>query len=515
MRASRLTACLIAALALAGVRAGAEAPQDQVITSLAPAGSSVTIYRAPYGGEGEFNLEWLQGYALITETREVDIPAGRATIRFEGVAAGMMPESAIVTGLPAGVREKNLDADLLSPASLYARSFGRPVTLRRTHGKSGKSSEEPAIIRSGPDGSVILQTKDGFEAANCGPLNEQLVYPELPAGLSPRPTLSVQTDSPAPARARLTLSYLAWGFDWRANYVLRLRPDGRHADMTAWVSLASSDTTSFPDTTAAVVGGKLNFDETRSYDSGNGSGYLTFHCYLSPPQPMSVGMAVPAPPVMMEAADIVMTAAKMERRNDAAAAPVVMQGEDLGDLKLYRMPVTTTVAARAQKQVALFDRKVIAVTPFYSAWLDDGTDEDAALILRTHNKPADGLGIALPGGAARVFAPSGEEFVLIGGEPFTDKAVGETVEIAVAPSPQVHVTGSVTASGPRWRSYRITVTNANPRAITFEGKLRVSDDARLQQPSTKLKRQDGNWLWTVSVPANGRAVLTYRVATPD
>ena len=31
------------------------------------------------------------------------------------------------------------------------------------------------------------------------------------------------------------------------------------------------------------------------------------------------------------------------------------------------------MAARAQKQVALFDRKVVAVTPFYSAWLDDGT----------------------------------------------------------------------------------------------------------------------------------------------
>ena len=230
---------------------------------------------------------------------------------------------------------------------------------------------------------------------------------------------------------------------------------------------------------------------------------------------MSVGFAAPAPPPMLaEAADMVVVTA-MKARSENAPAPVVMQGENLGDLKLYRMPVATTVAARAQKQVALFDRKVVAVTPFYSAWLDDGTDEDATLTLRTHNKPEDGLGVALPGGAARVFAAHGAEFVLIGGTPFTDKAVGEKVEIGVAPSPQVHVTGTETANGPHWRTYRMTVTNANPRAIAFEGKLRLGDNDKLLQPSAKLTRQDGNWLWAVTVPANGRAVLTYRVTTPD
>jgi hypothetical protein len=114
-----------------------------------------------------------------------------------------------------------------------------------------------------------------------------------------------------------------------------------------------------------------------------------------------------------------------------------------------------------------------------------------------------------------VFAAHGEEFVLIGGAPFTDKAVGEKVEIGVAPSPQVHVTGTATASGPKWRAYRVTVTNANPRPAAFEGKLRVSDDNKVLQPSARLKRQDGAWLWAVTVPANGRAVLTYRVADAD
>ena len=56
------------------------------------------------------NLRSLRGFALVTETRRVTIPAGDGVIRFEGVAGGILPESAIVTGLPDGVVEKNQDA---------------------------------------------------------------------------------------------------------------------------------------------------------------------------------------------------------------------------------------------------------------------------------------------------------------------------------------------------------------------------------------------------------------------
>ena len=484
----------------------------QVVTSREASGSSVTIYRAPDGSdEREFDLDWLEGYALITEMREVAIPAGRATIRFEGVAAGMLPESAIVTGLPAGVSEKNLDAELLSPRNLYARSFGRPVILRRTHAKTGKVSEERAVIRSAPDGSVIVQTAAGFEAADCGPLNDELVYPGVPDGLSARPTLSVQTESAAPARVKLTLSYLAWGFDWRTSYVLRMRPDGRHADVTAWVTLASSDTTSFPGAMAAVVGGKPSFDETRDYNRGDGDRDLEFHCYVGPvPPPVMLGMAAPPPPMaaMSEAADIIVTAQK-------ARAPVTMKGEDLGDLKLYRMPIPTTVAARAQKQVALFDRKVVSVTPIHAAWIGEGADGDAALLLRTRNRTQEGLGIALPAGRTQVFEPHRGEFVLVGDGAVADKAVGEIVEFGVGQSPQVHVTAEAVADGEdrgnHWTDRKVTVTNANPRPIAFEGKLPGEDGARFTRLSHPLGRKDGQWLWAVTVPANGRAVLTYRV----
>jgi hypothetical protein len=150
------------------------------------------------------------------------------------VAGGIIPESAIVTGLPDGVVEKNQDALLLSPASLLERSLGRRVHLRRTSLATGKVREHEAVIRSGAGGAVVLQTEAVFEALQCSGLNETIVYPSVPRDLSAKPTLSVRTRSPAAATANVTLSYLASGFDWQANYVATMRPDGRSVDLFAW-----------------------------------------------------------------------------------------------------------------------------------------------------------------------------------------------------------------------------------------------------------------------------------------
>ena len=64
--------------------------------------SSVTVYRAPYRDSGSIDLDDLNGFALVTETRLVRLPAGVSRVRFEGVADGIEPSSALITGLPGG-----------------------------------------------------------------------------------------------------------------------------------------------------------------------------------------------------------------------------------------------------------------------------------------------------------------------------------------------------------------------------------------------------------------------------
>ena len=72
---------------LLSLAAAAPAAAQQVVTSSGPEAVSVTVYRNPNGDR--MDLEWLSGYALITETRTVSLPAGASVIHQEnnGLAA--------------------------------------------------------------------------------------------------------------------------------------------------------------------------------------------------------------------------------------------------------------------------------------------------------------------------------------------------------------------------------------------------------------------------------------------
>jgi len=138
---------LLSALACAALP-GAVAARE-VVDASAPVDLSVTIYRDPDRSQkGQMNRNWPQGFAMISETRDVTLPRGASTIRFEGVAEGMVAVSAIVTGLPSGTIEKNRNADVLSPAALVDGTLGNRVTITRTDPATGNPSSQSAIIRS-------------------------------------------------------------------------------------------------------------------------------------------------------------------------------------------------------------------------------------------------------------------------------------------------------------------------------------------------------------------------------
>ena len=148
-------------IAVAALSAQAEA--QSVVTSPAPEQVAVTVYRDLDRGLQPLNLQWLGGYALVSETRRVQLPAGSSELRFEGVTSGIVPQSAIVTGLGEAVIEKNRDARLLSPGALLDASLGERLHLRRTSTATGKVREQDAIVRATVDG-IVVETADGIEA---------------------------------------------------------------------------------------------------------------------------------------------------------------------------------------------------------------------------------------------------------------------------------------------------------------------------------------------------------------
>ena len=513
----RLGLALVAAWT--ALLAPASALAQAVTTSPGPDSVDVTVYRNPNRSAADrFELEWLGGYALISETRQVSIPAGESEIRFEGVAGGILPQSAIVTGFPEGIVERNRDAYLLSPGTLLDRSLGRRVHIRRTWPATGVVREEEAVIRSGADGAVVLQTAAGFEALRCTGIPETLIYDSVPEGLSSRPTLSVRARSSAPVTATVTLSYLANGFDWQANYIGTLSRDGRRLDLFAWLTLANGDETGFAEADTQAVAGRLNREAVDVPPSE--SGPLQLRCWpqgttsdvmsLAPPPPP------PPPPMMapMEAASI-----SDEEMAIAVTGSRIAQArqEELGDLKLYRIPIPVTVAANSQKQVALLERENVEVEIVYRQRTSADSTYDpspASRYLVTRNRAAEGLGLPLPAGGFALFTPHDGQPILIGEGSIDDSSIGEDVEISVGQATGVMTRVEQVDEEKDGGSYALTVTNDQENPIIFESEFFV-DEGEDFQPSRRLARRDGRPLWRVTVPANGSASLRYRVIEQD
>jgi hypothetical protein len=495
-----------------------------------PHAVSVTVYRSPTRGSGSFELDDLEGFALVTETRTVHLPKGINRLRFEGVADGIEPASAIVSGLPDGVIEKNRDARLLSPSALLAAALGKSVELRRTNRKTGELERRLGKLLSDAEGGVVFQTAEGIEALRCSGLPETFRF-DPPTDLSARPTLSVLVKSATAITRQVTLSYLAAGFDWAATYTATLSPDGKTLDLGAWVTLANGNSTGFAQAHTQVVAGRLNRENDQVEPIELGTPILA-QCWPrgstsdSEPRAMflkrsrSLDAMAPAMASARGLEEVIVTGAKK------------VQQEQLGDLKLYRVPDRTTLAARQSKQVRLMDRARIPVKWVYGFGVTadaQSAAQPASRWLRTRNTTANHLGLPLPSGSVDVYSLRGGEPLLEHESELADLAVDEEVEIAFGSAADVQVEvhdehiqvdsahakevpllpGVTLRSVKRDRRRRVEITNALPREINFELQLWLSPGEEVAGADRPLGTKNGRPQFRLKIPAGGRLTLHY------
>jgi hypothetical protein len=526
VRVAILAACLLAFVAVPA------AARDTVDAS-APSALAVTLYRDPNRGpEQAMNRNWPRGFAMITETRTVTLPPGESTIRFTGVAEGMIAVSAIVTGLPGGTIEKNRNADLLSPASLIDGTLGNRVTVTRTNPATGQAVAEDAIIRTRADGGLVLQTEQGFEAVRCSGLPEKLTFDRVPAGLSAQPVYSVNTRDARGGTYTIQLTYLAWGFDWQAHYVATLaetgpgssRGDAMTMRLMSWLTLLNDNGQSFADAELLVVAGTLKVvSNFRGLADPPDARPLALTCYpfgstaegvpvdellpnadyaMAPPPPPPPPPSPPPPPIMLTA-------------QRAAGAAMKAEEEALGDLKLYRVPEPVTVAAKGLKQVAFLDEDAVDARLLYrtacSPWDAQDGAQAAGMLLVTVNDEAHGLGMALPMGGLTVFEPSAFSEQLVAEDHIRDYAEGQDVELDMGVSSQVFAscTAALQPEDPtQWRHMRAVLTNANPDPVTLRLVLGSPGSWKLRGLAG-MRVKDGMTILEVTIPGNGRRELKW------
>ena len=542
---------LIAILALSGLAAPealaqaavpAAVAEPAVAVSSGPEAVSVVIYRDRPVNTVELMRQSQQswsrldreGLALIVETRTVDLPAGEAVIRFEGVAGGIVGQSAVLEGLPAGVIERNTDFDLLTPGSLFERSIGETVRVVRINPVTGGAEEHVAVIRAGANGPV-LEVDGGFEALSCSGLTQRVVFDRVPEGLSDQPSLSVRTRAGEAGRYTVTLAYLATGLQWSSDYVAELAPDGRSMTLTGWLTLANFGSTGFVDAPVQAVAGNLRTesgtvpvdavrlprragcwpqDTTTEGDMPEMYGGMRDRAYaMAPPPPPPPPPSAPPPPV--------------------PPPPPALAGQgELGDYKIYTLPERTTVAARQTKQVRFLERRDVPVERLYRARISGSSDLGGVtgpfqtdIVLRLDNDADSALGLALPGGtwSLRQQRTDGPAF-FTGEARSTDRPVGLPVELSIGQSPNVRVryrttdysssqTGGVTTT---LYTVQVEVMNAGAEAASLE----VIPWAYFQ-PGFTITRESresgitegGYPAWSFAVPASSveRLSFSYRV----
>ena len=516
----RARSLLFWAMVLLPSVAGATTP---VVISNGPSQVAVTIYRDPDREDAPIETDELTSFALITETREVDLPPGLVTIRFEGVAGGIVPQSAILFGTQP--RERNRDAALLSQGGLVDAFTGQAVILRRTNPTTGDVTEERATIRSAAD-RMIISTPRGAEAVYCTGLKQTLIYPNAPATLSAKPVLSMTTKDQPGGKAKITLAYLANGFDWDATYVATLAPDGKSLTLFAWLTMASGDETSFVDATTSAVAGKINRSEETSDETPDETGSTAREeaanldvygqCWPSgttTPNPREPQLVAQAPEVMPIMSDyealgvIVVTATKRESLKQFASMAVTAVAEKVGDLVLYKIPVPVTVAARSQKQVAFLADKKIKGEVIYRTRVDPFSfPEDIAKLFRFTNTKRAGLGQPIPAGQVILYQDGAFGRQLIGEASTANKTINEDVELRFGEA--THVTFE---RDPDFQGVgdRYVVRNDNPYPIRFELEFLNGYDAKFVRLPRGLISKPGKRVWSVIVQPNSQRVITY------
>jgi hypothetical protein len=509
-------------------------------------------------------------FALITETRTVDLPAGPVTLVFDGVVDTLLPQSAVVSGTDRSVSEGNYDFDRLTPANLLRKSIGRTVMLTRMNPATGRARQVAATLIAANSHGIVFQTADGNEALHCSGLPEALSFQEIPGELKREPQLSIRLPAGEPGKRQVRVSYLAHGFGWQANYVAQL---GERMDLLGWITLQNSTASSFRDAGVQVVAGKLNLlssEDDRgtsplgaSADYGPDEGVEEYRdeameemredfegesdpveyfggCYpQGRPKIISADIGRFPDANVPEALQRVSGGEELEEVIVTGFRGSMAVREQLADYQLYRLPEPTDLQARQTKQVAFLHKTAVKYERFYSVRLADEVDFDVdpgnpilpLVTVAWINRESDGLGEPLPSGKVRFFESGLAGAIFTGDDRMPDTSVGAPAELLLGRANDLALSvdnvsdlnkpelspGNVLRAFFKRRIYfplQLRVSSAKNLPVTIEirqGPIEEIEDFRVKGASRPTQRKAGDYLWRFAVPAHGEATLSYQV----
>lgn len=461
--------------------------------------------------------------ALVQDVRTLPIARGRSRIEFPDVSAQIRPETLSFAADGAGIVEQNFDFDLLTPQKLMEKAIGQTVTLLRTNPATGAETRERATVLS-TAGGVVVKIGERIEVLRDDGLPVRTIFDRVPPNLRARPTLSVTVESDRGGARPAAIRYLTPGLGWSADYVALFDEAKGSVDMQGWVTLTNQTGTTFHRAKTLLVAGS----------PGQASGVVRGR--------YDYGIAPPPPP----------PGSRPTRGSTMQPGTQTANRERLGDFYLYPIAERTTIANAQTKQVSFLDIQGVPARRRYAHEVDWLEGDDAPVNVSSQvafsSSREQGLGDALPAGTVRFYqrdrqgtpqfvgesgighTPMGSLLSLRTGDAFDVLVQAEVVERRKLSAVEwensaryrVIVAGEVVREVQEQRAVeyyrttmRYTFTNAKPQPVEVVLTQRGLDrgwwsrDYRVPAediPGTQVNADKREW--TVSVPANGKRVVT-------
>lgn len=432
-----------------------------------------------------------ENLALVKDTRKVKLVGGEGRLAWRDVSARIRPETALLRNLTHAkgfyLIEQNFDFDLLTPNKLLEKYIGQTVTVIRTHPTTGVDTREEATVLATSEGTV-LKFADRIETGIPG----RLAFKSVPENLRDRPTLVINLNAAQNADDTLELSYLTGGLAWKADYVAELSKNDDKLDLNAWVTLTNTSGASYLNAKLQLVAGDVN----RVRDEMVGA--------------LQEGRVQKAMPM----------------------ATPAMSEESLFEYHLYTLDRPTTIAENQTKQVALLSASSVPTTKefmlrgadyYYRSSIGDiGQKMKVGVFVEFDNKGGN-LGIPLPKGVVRVYKKDNAGNAQFVGEDRIDHTPkNEKVRLKLGDAFDVTADKKQTsfekiAGSGRYNyifdaAFEIVLKNAKDEAVTVKVMEPIPGDWQmLAESHSHVKEASNTAVWKVSVPANGKTKLVYKV----
>jgi len=429
------------------------------------------------------------GFAMIDETRALSASEGINNFALTGIANQISTDTVRLDAGGLQILEFGHDKTALSPRTLLERHLGKEVLVETTHPQTGAVSRKEAKILSIASG-VVLEINGELYPSNPG----RIVYPETPDSLRLEPSLTLMAQADKAGPGKLSLSYLARGFSWRANYVAVLNETETALELTGRATLINSGGMDLENASMTLIAGNVTAPQAERRNVQRG-----------------------APKAMM-----------------AMSADAVMESthhQSFSNQHLYNLPGKRTLRAGENKQATLFkapkvgvDRRFVFTGGVIGGHQRGERVEKAAIQIRFKNSKTDGLGIPLPGGAVNTYKkdPSGT-LRYIGQNSLSNLPVDKTGKISIGKAFDIALKRTQTEfrrTGSKNRNFesawKLEITNAKDEDIVAVVEEHMRGDWKIIRSSQDVhSKTSQKAVWQVKVPAKGKATLTYKVAVTN